>query len=247
MVATRALDTGNAVETPKHYVRTVLLTSVALGIAAFLSDLVPGRPGAVLMVLTSSGFAWGLTALLVGFRQNTWQVAVLVSTATLLIATIVYYAMILGLSQRWRGGNLQDGSSADFISLLSVGRAAAFWAIASLCAGPVLGFIGWKIRVGSERQSSILVAASFGLLTAESFYTFIFRASLQEHLQYFGEQFKQPAFFTIVLSAIAAFYLLRRRKIRAATVTFAAAIVLSVTIGVLLWRLASLARVLVSV
>ncbi|MDI6106031.1 hypothetical protein QLQ12_46450 [Actinoplanes sp. NEAU-A12] len=247
MVAAQTFDTENTAKEARYNKRTVLLSSVALGAAAFLCDLVPGTLGTMLLTLTSSGLAWGMVALTTGFRQNTWRAAVLGSTATLLIATVVYYAMVLGVSQRWRGGNLQDGSSADFISLLSVGRAAAFWAIASLCAGPLLGTIGWKMRVGSERQSSILIAASFGLFSAESFDALVLRASLREHLQYFGQQFMQPAFLTIALSALATSYLLWRRKIRFATVTFIASAFFSVALGILLWRFVSFARVLISV
>ncbi|MFC3742612.1 hypothetical protein [Paractinoplanes deccanensis] len=147
MVAVRALDTGT---------KARFVVSVALGAAAFLSDFVPGTLGAVLLTLTSSGLAWGITALLVGFRQSTWRTAVVESTAALLVATVVYYAMILGISRRWRGGTLQDGSSADLSSLLSVGRAVAFWAVASVCAGLLLGAIGWRVSVGSDRQAALL-------------------------------------------------------------------------------------------
>ncbi|WP_199513123.1 DUF6518 family protein [Nucisporomicrobium flavum] len=247
MFATRSVDTGITAEAVRYNGRAVLLSSVALGIAAFLSDLVPGTLGAILLTLTSSGFAWGMAALLLGFRQNTWRAAALAGAATLIIATVVYYAMILGISQRWRGGSLQDGSSADYIGLLSVGRAAALWTMASLCAGPVLGVIGWKIKVGSERQSSILIAASFGLFSADGFDAMIFRTSLREHLHNFGVQFVQPGFLTIVFSALAAFYLLRQRGIRATTVTFIASAILSVTLSILLWRFASIVRVMVSV
>ena len=249
MATTRTFDAAAQTPTVKSNVRTVLLTSAALGTAAFLSDLVPGTLGVILLTLTSSGLAWGITALIMGFRQTAWRAAILGSTATLLIATVVYYSMILGLSQRWRGGTLQDGSSADLNSLLSVSRAAAFWAIASVCAGLVLGTIGWKIRIGSERQSAILTGAAFGLFAANGFEIMVAIpwVRLQEYLHDVGFDFMLSGALTIGVSALAAFFLLREQKSKSAMVTFTISAVVSVILGVLLWKLVDLMRVLVSV
>ncbi|GAA0519857.1 hypothetical protein Ade02nite_81080 [Paractinoplanes deccanensis] len=52
---------------------------------------------------------------------------------------------------------------------------------------------------------------------------------------------------TIVISAIVAFYLLWRRRSRSVIVHFVMSAVLSVMLGIGLWRLVALARVLVSV
>jgi len=246
MAAAPTVHSGTSARPAQHNARRVFLTAAALGTAAFLSDLVPGTPGAVLLTLTSSGFAWGVTALFAGFRQKTRGSAVLAGTATLLIATVIYYFMILVISQRWRGGYFQDGSSADVSGLLSVGRAAAFWAIASLCAGPLLGFIGWKARAGSDRESALIIGAAFGLLSANGFHTLIFQTP-GIRLGEVGVHFLLSRLLTIILSAIATLYLLRRRRISPATGTFVISAVLSVFAGLLLWRLAELARVLVSI
>ncbi|HET6481196.1 MAG TPA: DUF6518 family protein [Actinoplanes sp.] len=243
MFAARAFNTEATAKLDDHNRHTALsyFVAVTLGAAAFLSDLVPGTLGAILLTLTSSGFAWGTIALFVGFRQNTWRTAVFWSTVTLLIATAVYYALILGLSERWRGG------ATDFSGLPSVGRAVALWAVASLCAGPLLGTIGWKIRTGTERLSSILIAAYFGLCSADGFDGYFLQTSLQDHLNDSAVQFVQPGFLTIIFSALATSILLRQRRINAATITFVTSAALSVSLGILLWRLVSLARGLASV
>ena len=56
-----------ATEDRRHtYAVVVATVAVGLGLLAFAADSVEGIAGQVMVALTSSGFAWGLAAFLVG-------------------------------------------------------------------------------------------------------------------------------------------------------------------------------------
>lgn len=69
----------------------------------------------------------------------------------LVLATLVYYLLVLLVSRRWSGGTLEDGRSADLMGLRSVALMTAVWLAGSLVAGPLLGLLGQAVR--SERTA----------------------------------------------------------------------------------------------
>ncbi|MFI2666025.1 DUF6518 family protein [Micromonospora carbonacea] len=234
------------VDTVRRNALAALLLSVALGTAAFLADAATGILGSALLALTSSGFSWGLAALLIGFRQQTQRGAAATCTALLLGATASYYLLVLGVSQRWRGGHLDAGTSADILGLLSVGRAAAFWAVASLCAGPIIGFIAWRVRSGSDRESAAFAGLAFGLFSAEGLHTLAFKTAWIL-LDDFGVRLLVSAILTISLSALTVAYIVRLRGISATSRAVIISAGFSAILGLALWRLAELARMAISV
>lgn len=84
--------------------------AVALGIGlfAFVADLVDGVAGQVLVALTSSGFAWGLAAFLVGRASGTRRRAAIGGGVLLVVATLLYYLLVVLVSRRWSGAWLYD-------------------------------------------------------------------------------------------------------------------------------------------
>lgn len=68
----------------------VAVAAVALGLLAFMADSVAGLAGQILIALTSSGFAWGLAAFLVGrWAATEKRAAVVGATALLVTATLL--------------------------------------------------------------------------------------------------------------------------------------------------------------
>lgn len=242
MTATGVRNTALPVEMGKRNWLVVSLSSVTLGAAAFLGDAVPGMLGTAMLVVTSSGLAWGLAALLFGFRQQTLRRAVVTSTVLLLGATAIYYLLILGVSQRWRGG----GGSANSLGLYSVGLSATFWAVASLCAGPILGFVAWRMKVGSSRESAILAGVVFGLFSAQGLHTLFFQNAWLI-LDDFGIRLLVSAILTIALSGLATGHLVRRMNLVAASRLVMLSAGVSAALGLALWRLAEVARMLAGV
>ncbi|WP_213457131.1 hypothetical protein [Rhizomonospora bruguierae] len=98
---------------------------------AFTADSVNGVAGHVMVALTSSGFAWGLAAVLAGRHADTVRRAVAGATGLLVLATVLYYLLILLVSRRWSGATLADGSSADMAGLRSVAIMPVVWLVAA--------------------------------------------------------------------------------------------------------------------
>jgi hypothetical protein len=140
---------------------------VPLGVLAFLGDELPDPMGPIVLTLTSNGFAWGAVALVAGYLVRRARRAPVVATVLLIVATLVYYGLILVVSRRWSGGTLDDGSSADAYGLMSVARAAGFWLLISVGAGLVLGGLGHLVRSGPRQRSSAAAGIAFGMLAAE--------------------------------------------------------------------------------
>ncbi|XVU20674.1 hypothetical protein ACQPZJ_25740 [Actinoplanes sp. CA-054009] len=141
-------------------ITTAATVAAALATLAFGADYIDGGAGYVMVSLTSSGFAWGLAALLVGHHARSARRAATAATTTLIIATAGYYLLILFVSRRWSGGTLVDGTSGDLYGLRSVAIMAGFWLAGSAVAGPLLGLLGHAIR--SQPRTAARTAAPAG-------------------------------------------------------------------------------------
>ncbi|WP_433532602.1 hypothetical protein ACQPYA_11545 [Micromonospora sp. CA-263727] len=84
-----------------------------------------------------------------------------------MLATLLYYLLVLMVGRRWSGGTLDDGTSADLLGLRSVAIMTALWLTGSLVAGPVLGLLGHIVRVGRASTSALAAGALCGLLAGE--------------------------------------------------------------------------------
>lgn len=154
---------------------TAIVAAVAavLGLLAFAADFAGGVVGQVVVALTSSGFAWGLTAFLAGYSAAGARRAVACATGLLALATLVYYLLVLLVSRRWSGGYLEDGTSADLQGLGSIAIMTAVWLIGSLVAGPMLGLLGWLVRVGGVPRAALAAGVTAGLLSGEGWHAIV--------------------------------------------------------------------------
>ncbi|MFJ8579442.1 hypothetical protein [Micromonospora sp. NPDC093277] len=155
------------------YTANVAAAATALGLLAFAADSVDGVAGHVMVALTSSGLAWGLAAVLAGrYADATWR-AITGATGLLVLATVLYYLLILLVSRRWSGGTLADGSSANMAGLRSVAVMTAVWLAGSLLAGPLLGLLGHAVRANSTRRAALAAGVACGLLSAEGWHAIV--------------------------------------------------------------------------
>jgi hypothetical protein len=228
-------------DTPRD--RTLLLSAagVPLGTLAFLGDELPAAAGQIVLMLTSNGFAWGAAALVAGYLVRRARRAPVAATALLLVATTVYYGLILVVSRRWSGATLEDGSSADAYGLLSIARAAGFWSLISVGAGLVLGSLGHFIRNGSRHRSSAAAGLAFGMLAAEGLY------QLSRHYHWpvrndFIRVIVVSNAVTVVLSLVVTVLLLAGRGARGSWWTYLGSAVVAGGLGVVLWSLVDMVR-----
>lgn len=162
------------------------------------------------------------------------------STALLLGATAVYYLLVLGVGQRWRGhfevvdGQLVEGDGVD---LLSLWRTAAFWMAVSTVLGPLVGIVSWRMRVGDYRESAALVGLVFALCSAQGLHMLLFETNWL-WLDGFGAHRLLFAALTIAVAALAAGYLTLSRRLAASWALTSA--VLSSVLGLCLWRVVEL-------
>ncbi|MEV0610649.1 hypothetical protein AB0I61_30250 [Polymorphospora rubra] len=156
--------------------RTALLYALAgdtLGVAAFVADLVPPVVAQIVTPLVSSGTAWGLVALVVGYLAWSYRSAAVVGVAVLALSTVTYYALILFVSRRWTAGIQSwdvDSTGPVLAGLGSVARAMAFWLVASVGAGVVMGRLGQAVRRGTARLASVASGVAMGFLPGEGTY-----------------------------------------------------------------------------
>ncbi|MEV7228611.1 DUF6518 family protein [Polymorphospora sp. NPDC051019] len=149
------------------------LAGVTLGVAAFVADVVPIEVARFLTPLVSSGSAWGLVALVVGYLAWSHRSAAVVGVGVLALSTVTYYALILFVSRRWLAGVQASGVEGAVLALpglVSVARATAFWLVASVGAGVVMGWLGQAVRRGSARFASVASGTALGLLSGEGAY-----------------------------------------------------------------------------
>jgi hypothetical protein len=150
--------------------------AVGLGLFAFVADLVQGVPGAVLTSLTSSGFAWGLTAFLVGLTASTRRRAAIGGAALLVVATLLYYVLVLTVSRRWSGAYVLDPATGtltpnDLPGLRSLAITTVLWLVGFVIAGPMLSLLGQTVRSGNATRAALAAGLGFGLLSGEGWYS----------------------------------------------------------------------------
>ncbi|MCO8274187.1 DUF6518 family protein [Actinoplanes sp. TRM 88003] len=144
-----------------------------MGLLAFVADYVDGAAGQIMVALTSSGFAWSLAAFLAGRYAPTARRAAAVGASLLVLATAVYYLLILVVSRRWSGGYSSDIGWADLPGLRSVGVMTSLWMVGSLVAGPILGLLGHAVRASAARPAAAGLGVACGLLSAEGWHAFV--------------------------------------------------------------------------
>ncbi|PZF88903.1 hypothetical protein C1I93_24515 [Micromonospora endophytica] len=158
------------------------------------------------------------------------------ATVLLLVATTVYYGLIVAHGRRWRLGELEDGSSSALVGLASVGRAAAFWLAASVAAGIVLGHLGAVVRRGSRVPASIAAGVALGLFAGQGL-EFLLGVRVWGALDAFFLGQILSAATGVLLSTAGLPLLLALRRAPKSWPLFVTTSILAAAAGVLLWRL----------
>lgn len=230
----------------RAYAGSLAAVAGALGVLAFAADAVDGVAGQAMVALTSSGFAWGLAAVLAGRYADTARRAVIGATGLLVSATAVYYLLILLVSRRWSGGTRFDGSAADMAGLRSVAMMTAVWLAGSLLAGPLLGLLGHAVRAADAGRAALAAGAACGVLSAEGWHA-ITQAPPWRLLALDSPFFQGVAIggiLRVVLPVAVLVWLLTAHRLwRARPMLLAvAAAVAATTTGALLWRVVDFLR-----
>ena len=195
----------------------LLCIGVVLGAGALLADVADGAIGQVLYALFSTAVFWGGAAVLAGAGAGSARRAALAGVAVLLVATVLYYGLILWLGLREAAGTA------------SVVRAALIWAVVSVVFGAVGGFLGWLSRRGDRRTRSYALGMVCGALASQVVFEIVRGADY-----IFEENARAVLISSAVQLAIPLFVLvMQRRRVRlwlalATTVVVAA-------VGALAW------------
>ncbi|MGI5180282.1 DUF6518 family protein [Dactylosporangium sp. CA-152071] len=148
--------------------RLPVALGAGLGVAAYLPDLLDDSVAPYATPLFSSGFAWGLVALVAGYTTRRPRSSIVAGAAALTTAVFVYYLLVVA-GQRWY---VDASSSADGMAtmagLRSVGRSVVFWTAGALIGGGMLGWLGHVVRHAPASPGSAAIGVTFGLLSGEA-------------------------------------------------------------------------------
>ncbi|MFI0792498.1 hypothetical protein ACH4OY_07350 [Micromonospora rubida] len=239
------LETLNGRSVLRRQALPPVLAGLALGVTAFSVDLAPEAVGRFLVPVVSSGFAWGVVALAVSYFAATRRSALVAGVGTLVLATLIYYGLVVSLSRRWHHefGSSGPEGPVSLDGLISVARASAFWLLGALFGGLVLGCLANAVRVGSARNASIALGVAFGLLTGEAAYAifhvlFIWVGPVES----FVRARVGSAAVQFVLAAAAALMAFRRRRQLVSLWVLLMAAAVSTVANVAIWHLIELVR-----
>ncbi|GAA2624140.1 hypothetical protein GCM10010399_64380 [Dactylosporangium fulvum] len=140
---------------------------VVLGALAYAADFCQGLLAIVMLLLSSSVFAWGAAGLAFGFASRDRRSAIGAAVAVLTAATLVYYGIILVDGHRWRDAVTDGDAFSGASSLVSVLTATAFWTAAAVAGGTVLGLFGQAIRRSGPTVAALVAGCSFALLAGQ--------------------------------------------------------------------------------
>lgn len=177
MTETTPAESVIALNPPQERFAVVVgVAAIGLGLLAFVADLVEGVLGQVLVALTSSGFAWGLAAFLLGRWSVTRRRAMIGAATLLAAATVTYYLLVTLVSRRWSGGTVFDAEtgmarSSDAYGLRSIAITAALWLAGSVIAGPLLAVLGQTVRSADHARAALAAGVGYGLLSGEGWYS----------------------------------------------------------------------------
>ncbi|MEV6926746.1 hypothetical protein AB0M46_19885 [Dactylosporangium sp. NPDC051485] len=137
---------------------------LVLGLTAYAGDELDGLAGTILHFAAGSGFAWGCAGLLAGYLLRPRRASAAGAVALLVAATVAYYTTYAVTGVRWYRMYHEDGTSAAPDAMRNLALAAAFWLVASVAGGAVLGLLGHAIRRGPARFALAATGLAFVLL-----------------------------------------------------------------------------------
>lgn len=231
---------GNAVHR-KISDRTLLpiFAGMGVGILAFVPDLVSTPIAELLAPIVSSGFGWGLVALIVAMYARSRSSAIMYAIGTLVVSTVTYYSLILFVSRRWQLGAEQVGGGwTSHTGLISVVRATGFWLVASVCGGIVLGALAFAIRHDADRNSAIITGLTLGLVGGEGAYGLFHAIFIWEGpLNSFLWQKLYLALVQLLLTVMSLIVVVRIRKRDTQWPLLLASFMVSLSAAAVLWHL----------
>ncbi|WP_344613984.1 hypothetical protein [Dactylosporangium salmoneum] len=137
---------------------------IVLGLTAYAGDELDGLTGTVVRFAAGSGFAWACAGLLAGYLLRPRRTAAAGAVALLIAATVAYYTTYAVTGVRWYRMFHEDGTSAAPDAMRSLALAAAFWLVASVAGGAVLGLLGHAIRRAPARLALAATGLAFVLM-----------------------------------------------------------------------------------
>jgi hypothetical protein len=222
-----------------------VLVGASLGVASFSADLLPEPTSELVAAVVSSAFGWGLTALVASSFSRTRGSSIFAGIAVLVSAAITYYGLILFVSQRWQLGveELQNGSSLLPMGLGSVARAAGFWLSGAIIGGVLIGWLAHTIQIGVQKQISIGIGLTLGILLAEASYAVIFAAFIWvKPLDGSAWRHLISALLQFFLAAVALSIVIRRRERPISWPALLLALSVSMPLGAIVWSQVDLVR-----
>ncbi len=219
--------------------------AVALGLLAFIADLVEGIAGQLLIALTSSGFAWGLAAFLIGRIARDHRRAAIAGATVLGTATLIYYLLVLLVSRRWSGAQMIDPATglsvpADAYGLRSIAITAGLWLVGSAVAGPLMALLGQTVRSQATDRAALAAGVGCGLLSGEGWHSAwaiqVWQLDLNPP---YGAEFARGLLASVVirlvLPVVVLVWLATAHRLKRAWLTLLVATVLSAAASALLW------------
>jgi hypothetical protein len=159
--------------------------------------------------------------------------AAVTGAVTLIVATVVYYGLIVLVGRPWVNNFTESGESTLSYALQSIARATALWLVGSLIAGAVLGVLGHLAR--THARGPIAAGVTFGILAAEGTHTFI--ANIGGPLDAtFTRDRLLASLLQIVLAALVIAAVMRLRKPPGSWPAFLIASVISLAVFTTVWQ-----------
>ncbi|GAA3255531.1 DUF6518 family protein [Dactylosporangium siamense] len=225
------------------------LAGLVLGVLAFAADHCHGLLAVAMVLVSSSGLAWGAAALVLAFaaaNERTGvggrRAAAGAAVTVLAVATLVYYGVIVVDGDRWRGGTLDDGSSADAMALRSIATATAFWLAASAAGGVVLGLLGHAIRRSGPRAAAVAAGAAGALLAGQAALRLIQMSGYDQRFLSELAPWAAETAAEVALAAVLSVALLRRGAHRPHWGWYAAATVTLLAVALAGWSVVETVR-----
>lgn len=221
------------------------LAGLVLGVLAYAADFCHGLLAVAMVLVSSSGLAWGAAALILAFAaadRPGRRAAAGAAVTVLAVATLVYYGVIVADGDRWHGGTLEDGTPADAMALRSILVATVFWLAASVAGGVVLGLLGHAIRRSRPRVAALAAGAACALLAGQGALRLVQAGGYAPRYLAQIVPWLVEAAAEVTLAAAISVALLRRGARPQQWGWFTAAAVALLVVALLAWRLVETVR-----
>ncbi|WP_434742724.1 hypothetical protein [Micromonospora sp. SH-82] len=146
-----------------------------LGLLSFFSEIASPPMRDLLASTISAGSAWALTAFVVSILFAKWMRCVSSAIASLVVATVTYYFLIVASGTRSGGYALpREGEPAARLGLLaqleSMATGILLWIGLSIVAGLAVGSLGYVVGSKKEKFAAVAAGLTVGILAGPAVY-----------------------------------------------------------------------------